>query len=75
MMTPKSHISLPEDGIVYIKPVAVSDLPDEVRAQAGDLRQLFAVHNSDGEQLALVANRQLAIELARQNEMTPLTVH
>lgn len=60
---------------VYVKAVALADLPDDVRAQAGDRDTLFAVHNADGEQLALVADRDLAFVLARQNDMEPVTVH
>jgi hypothetical protein len=62
-------------GIVYVKPVLVSDLPADVRKEVGDLEQLFAVHNAKGEQLALVANRKLAFHLARENDMQPVTVH
>jgi len=63
------------DRVVYVKSVAVSDLPDEVQAAAGDLDRLFAVHDSDGQQLALVADRQMAFVLARKNDMRPVTVH
>ncbi|MEM1237474.1 MAG: DUF1150 family protein [Pseudomonadota bacterium] len=62
-------------ALVYVKEVAIDDLPSEVRAEAGDVDHLYAVHNSDGEQLALVADRQLAFVLARQNDMDPVTVH
>ncbi len=61
--------------LVYVKPVDVSDLPREVRDQAGDLTKLFAVHDADGAQLALVADRGMAFELARQNDMQPVTLH
>lgn len=61
--------------IVYVKPVSVADLPDDLQEQAGDLDTLFAVHNTVGEQLALVANRKLAFHLARENDMRPVTVH
>ncbi|MEJ6478282.1 MAG: hypothetical protein ACI86S_000775 [Paracoccaceae bacterium] len=64
-----------DDRLVYVKPVALSELPEEVREQAGDVKQLFALHNSDGEQLALVANRRLAFALARENDMSPMAVH
>lgn len=63
------------DRVVYVKSVAVAELPDEVRAAAGDRDRLFAVHDSDGQQLALVAERELAFVLARQNDMQPVTVH
>ncbi|WP_296423709.1 DUF1150 family protein [Yoonia sp.] len=61
--------------IVYVKPVQVADLPDDMKEQVGDLVTLFAVHNVDGEQLALVANRKLAFHLARENDMQPFAVH
>lgn len=63
------------EGLVYVKPVMVADLPEEVRDQAGDLEQIFSVHNSDGEQLALVADMTLAYHLAREHDMEPVTVH
>ena len=53
------------DRTVYIKTIAVSDLPREIRVQAQGLEQLYAVHNADGEQLALVGDRSLAFSLAR----------
>ena len=61
--------------IVYVKAVDVADLPDEVKAEAGEREQLFAVHDSDGQQLALVADRKLAYMLARENDYSPVAVH
>ncbi|MBP1805698.1 DUF1150 family protein [Rubellimicrobium aerolatum] len=61
--------------IVYVKPIAVADLPEELREQAGELETIFAVHDSQGQQLALVADRDLAFVLARQYDRTPVTVH
>lgn len=68
---------LPEDGtrIVYVRPVPVADLPDALREQAEGLEVIYAVHRADGEQLALVANRELAFALARQNDLAPVNVH
>ncbi|KUJ79548.1 DUF1150 family protein [Ruegeria profundi] len=63
------------DRIAYVKTVEVADLPQEVREQAGDLDQLYAVHNSDGQQLALVADRKLAFVLAREHDFSPVAVH
>ncbi len=60
--------------IVYVKPILAADLPADLRAQVGDLEEVFAVHNAAGEQLALVANRKLAFHLARENDMRPVTV-
>lgn len=74
-MNTKFDLSALGDRIVYVKPVKVAELPAEVRAQAGDLYEIYAVHNSEGEQLALVANRSMAFALARENDMLPVTLH
>ncbi len=63
------------DRIVYIKAVDVTDLPQAVQAEAGDYDHLYAVHDSAGQQLALVADRNMAFVLARQNDFSPVTVH
>lgn len=74
-MNTKVNLDELGDRLVYVKPVAVADLPEDVREQAGDLERIFAVHNAQGEQLALVADRRLAFILARQHDMSPVTVH
>ncbi|MBO9449053.1 DUF1150 family protein [Tropicibacter sp. R16_0] len=61
--------------IVYVKTVDVADLPDQIRAEAGDHEQLYAVHDEEGQQLALVADRKLAFVLARQHDFAPVAVH
>lgn len=63
------------DRIVYVRPVDVADLPDEVQEKVGDIRTLYAVHDANGQQLALVKDRNLAFVLARQNDLSPVTVH
>jgi len=64
-----------KNQIVYVKAVNVADLPKDVRAEAGDLEQLYAVHDADGQRLALVADRRMAFTLARQNDFSPVPVH
>jgi hypothetical protein len=67
----------PEAGerIVYVRPIAVADLPEEIRVQAAGLETLYALHAEDGERLALVRDRALAFALARQNDLAPVNVH
>ena len=69
--------ALPEltGNTVYVRRVAMDSLPDEVREQAPGLDSLYAVHGLDGERLALVKGRSMAFMLARQNELTPVSVH
>lgn len=66
----------PDNGerIVYVRPVEVADLPEEIREQVGDERTIYAVHDSDGAQLALVRDRRLAYVLARQNDCAPVPI-
>ena len=61
--------------VVYVRPVAVADLPDDIREAAHGLETLYAVHDTDGERLALVRDRDLAFVLARQNDLAPVHVH
>jgi hypothetical protein len=63
------------ERIVYVRPVAVAELPEEVRQQAMGMGEIYAVHGADGQRLALVKDRQLAFVLARQNDFAPVSVH
>ena len=75
MNTPQTMPTADEGRIVYVRPVALAELPDEVQAQIDSEGPIYAVHNADGERLALVADRKLAFLLARQNDYAPVNVH
>lgn len=62
-------------SIVYVKEVDASYLPEHALLETDDPKRMFAVHDSDGAQLALVANRTLAFRLAVENELVPMNVH
>ncbi|MEZ5686699.1 MAG: DUF1150 family protein [Paracoccaceae bacterium] len=64
-----------DDKIVYVRAVAVADLPEEVRAELGDVETLYALHDANGARLALVRDRRTAFLLARQNDLAPVNVH
>lgn len=64
-----------ERPIVYVRPIAVADLPAELQAQIGGLVTVYSVNRPDGERLALVTDRKMAFVLARQHEMEPVNVH
>jgi len=65
----------PENQIVYVRPVAVSDLPEEVQREITGVDTIYAVHDTDGERLALVKDRHMAFVLARQNDLAPVSAH
>lgn len=61
--------------IVYIRKVAVSDLPEDLQERVEGVEALYAIGNEDGKQLALVKDRHLAFVVARQNDFSPVSVH
>ncbi len=61
--------------VVYVKTVAVANLPHDVQAQADGRAYIYAVHDGEGQQLALVSERALAFALARQHDYQPVAVH
>jgi hypothetical protein len=75
MNTPFDFKEADQSNLVYVRPVAVADLPDEVQDEIGNQKTVYAVHRADGERLALVKDRKLAFMLARQNDLAPVTVH
>ncbi len=64
-----------DDRIVYVRPVNLAELPQDIRDQVPETAQLYALHRADGARLALVRDRRLAFVLARQNDLAPVTVH
>lgn len=75
MNTPFDFSKLDMDRLVYVRPVDVSDLPEDMRDQADGRDHVYAVHSADGERLALVRDRSMAFILARQNDFAPVNVH
>jgi hypothetical protein len=63
------------ERLVYIRPINVADLPEEMQEQAEGRDRVYGVHSSDGLCLALVKDRKLAFALARQNDFAPVEVH
>lgn len=64
-----------ERAIVYVREIAVADLPQHLQDQAEGFETIYAVHRPNGERLALVADRNLAFALAREHDMAPVSVH
>ncbi len=64
-----------EKPIVYVRSVEVASLPKPLQDQAGDMDQIFAIHDQNGAVLALVDDRKTAFRMARANAMAPVSVH
>jgi hypothetical protein len=75
MNTRSSHVADATQGMVYVRTIAVADLPEDLQQQADGLETLYAIHRPNGDRVALVANKSLAFALARQNDLAPVSVH
>lgn len=71
----KDQFGVLEDRIVYLKPVDKDELPPEVASETADIHQLWSVHNSQGDQLALIGDLEQAHDLAREFSYSAMTVH
>ena len=58
--------------IVYVRELAEDEMPDELR---GTEARLYAVHDAEGNRLAVAPDRRVAFALAKRNDMRPLSVH
>ncbi len=58
--------------IVYVREVTPEEMPDELR---GTTARLYAVHDAEGNRLALAPDRRIAFALAERNDMVALSVH
>ncbi len=72
-----SDLKSRSEGLMYVRKVDMDELPEAVleEAREGGLDQLYALHRADGEQVALVGDRGMAFNLARQNDLQPVSVH
>ena len=71
----ETEMKMPQDNLVYVRPVSMIELPDEIRQKVEGVDTLYAVHDSMGQRLALVKDRHMAFVLARQNDLAPVNVH
>ncbi len=62
-LTPADFAALGTDDIAYVKPVVVNGA------------HAYAIHAANGQHLAVVPNRDLALATVRQNELEPVSVH
>jgi hypothetical protein len=71
-MTRNPFIEPAGQPIVYVREVTPEEMPDALR---GTTARLYAVHDADGNRLALTPDRHVAFALARRNDMVPVSVH
>ncbi len=65
----------PDDQrIVYVREVRQEDLPPGAGMPEG-AEKVYAIHDAQGERLALTDDRGLAFRLAREHDKMPVSVH
>ena len=81
-MSRKEFAELGGRKLVYVRPVRVMDVADDLVEEETDITMdlpddaiLYSVHAANGERIALVGDRALAFAAARQHEMNPVSVH
>ncbi len=65
---------LNKDTVAYVRSVAASDLGDDIETPDG-VDTLYALHDAAGRRLALFDNREFAFQIAKQNDLNPVSVH
>jgi hypothetical protein len=63
-----------QSRIVYIRAIDPEEVPEPARSQAGT-DAFYAIHDAQGNRLAVTTDRSIAFRLARENEMTPVSAH
>ena len=72
-MSDKNPFVHPGAGaIVYVREADRDGLPEHLRKMPG---KIFAVHDPEGNCLALSPDRKLAFALAKCNDLVPVSVH
>ena len=73
--TSRGEVCVDDTGVVYVRRIAVVDLPENIRNEVSGSDAVYALHRSDGSPLALARDRSTAFWMARQNDMMPVSVH
>ncbi len=63
-MSAREFALLGMEDLAYVKP-----------KKGGDVANSFAIHTADGNEVAVVADRDVAIATVRQNDLVPVSVH
>ena len=68
------EFGLKNNGIAYVRTIAKTELDEAIETPDG-VDILYALHDEAGKRLALFDNRDVAFQIAKQNDLTPVSVH
>ena len=70
---------LDESQLDYVRPISEAELqailPANALEELDTSENLFAVHNADGQRLAIVEGRDAAFAAARAHSLNPTSLH
>jgi len=61
--SPDQFAALGVDRLAYVRPAVM------------DGRTVYAIHNADGNELGMMAERDIAFAAVKQHDMEPVSVH
>ena len=71
--TPETF-GLAKGTIAYVTAIAASEIDADIETPDG-VDTLYALHDASGRRLALFDNRDFAFQVAKQNDLTPMSAH
>ncbi len=69
-----TYSAFEQETVAYVRSISASDLGDDIETPAG-VKILYALHDATGRRLALFDNRDYAFQIAKQNDLKPVSVH
>jgi len=82
-MTPEALSVVGAPEMVYVRETTIEDLQQELPKELSDKdlamlapgTKLYAIHAANGAYMAIVDSRAAALNVALENEYTPVSVH
>jgi len=68
------EFGMTKGGIAYVRTIAKTDLDEGIDTPDG-VDTFYALHDAAGKRLALFDNRDFAFQIAKENDLTPVSVH
>ena len=62
-LSPDQFAALGVDRVAYVRPAVV------------DGRTVYTIHNADGNEMGMMAERDIAFAAVKQHDMEPVSVH
>jgi len=81
ILSTEEFAELGAPDLVYVRPIKAAEViarttPGQIEAFELDPEQtLYAVHRADGEQLAVLTDKQAAVNAAYAHDLRPVSVH